>query len=82
MALAEKQDGRIVAQAEPVACDCCGKLCTVRYFVMTNGARFGHECATVFDLTFTHTAVCPERRVEFAIFFRATKRQLAYMAAL
>jgi hypothetical protein len=48
--LAHKEDGRIVEYATPVACDCCGKECTVRVAHMSNGARMGRECAGTVEL--------------------------------
>lgn len=80
VALAEKQDGVIVSYDEPVTCDCCGKLCTVRYFEMTNGARFGKECATVFQLAYDHSRVTPVS-MDWLRFMSANKKQIAYMVA-
>jgi hypothetical protein len=81
VSLVEKQDGVAVAADKPVACDCCGKLCTVRFYEMTNGARFGRECANVFDLTVKMTQWAPQNftRDFLFTFVRANKKQLAYM---
>jgi hypothetical protein len=79
VSLVEREAGRIVSYAAPVACDCCGKLCTVEVFEMTDGARLGKECATVVDLATRHSALHPERLREVAVMMRATRKHLAYL---
>jgi hypothetical protein len=75
--IAEKVDGRIISYASEVPCDLCGKICTVRYFEMRDGSRFGKDCAWIVDFMSKQ----PEANFTRAnaYFFRANKKQLAYM---
>ena len=75
--LAERVDGQVIATDAPVPCDCCGKLCIVRYFEMSNGSRFGKDCAWIVD--FMSRQPVAQFTREQAIFFRANKKQLAFL---
>ena len=80
VSIAERVDGQVIATDSPVPCDCCGKLCVVRYYEMANGARLGRECALTIDIMAQHTQYAPQNFTrEFAIFNRANKKQLAYL---
>jgi len=81
VSLVERQGQEIIGYASPVTCECCGTICRVRFFEMTNGAKFGSECAKLFTLLTQHTTYDP--RIDFwAETLRANRKQLAYIAAL
>lgn len=80
--LVEREDGQIVGYLPPVACECCGKLCTVKVVCLSDGTRVGSDCATVIELV-ASTAAATGKPVTLshAEFFGANKKQIKHLRA-